>query len=191
MLNNRADSSAYNNLFPEFWLREVEEGLPFRNVARIHLATLLKHELFYMYFLGSWPQVEKLHFVEPLRCRQTYFDKNVSRCIFTFSKVKESPPNDKINKDILPKKYNMNIIWILNIIWIISWHSIENCCLSRLLYGSFIMLGFWKYVKNFPISVHSHIVHSDCLILLKKDFPVVLCFDMILPTLTSIPNFIS
>lgn len=94
------------------------------------------------------------------------------------------------------QKINQNYLWfkncwILNIIWIISWHSIENCCLSRLLYGSFIMLGFWKYVKNFPISVHSHIVHSDCLILLKKDFPVVLCFDMILPTLTSIPNFIS
>ena len=49
-LKNRADSNAYNNIFAELWLRDAEEGVPFRNVTRIQLLTWLKSEFFYMYF---------------------------------------------------------------------------------------------------------------------------------------------
>ena len=48
-LKNRADSNAYNNIFAELWLRDAEEGVPFRNVTRIQLLTWLKSEFFYMW----------------------------------------------------------------------------------------------------------------------------------------------
>ena len=65
-LKNRADSNAFNNLFAELWLRHAEEGVPSCNVTRIQLAILLKNQLLSMYFLGSWPQVQKFHFLESL-----------------------------------------------------------------------------------------------------------------------------
>ena len=48
MVEKRADSSAYNNIFAELWLCDVE-GVLFHNVTRTQLVTLLKNELFHIY----------------------------------------------------------------------------------------------------------------------------------------------
>ena len=61
-MKNRADSSAFNNLFAEFWLRHVEEGVPSYNVTRIQLAILLKNQLLSMYFFRFLTTSAKISF---------------------------------------------------------------------------------------------------------------------------------
>ena len=39
MVENKADSSMYNNFFAELWFHDAEKGIRFCNVATIQLAT--------------------------------------------------------------------------------------------------------------------------------------------------------
>ena len=155
-MKNRADSSAFNNLFAEFWLRHAEEGVPSYNVTRIQLAILLKVNSCLCIFLGSWPKVQKFHFLESL-----------SGCF------RWRNPWNKMFKIIFYGTHLCGYLWILNeihlcvlvvlaasvvlvalVAFLYAWKSLQFMIFfpstpdTHILCISFLQTGFFKLVFN-------------------------------------------
>ena len=93
-LKRRTDFSACNNLFAELWLCDAGECVPFCDVRRIELVTLLKNELFYMYFFRFLTTYEKipiyrtsqwlLPIEESIKCLKWFFSGHITEATYEF-----------------------------------------------------------------------------------------------------------